>query len=61
MKPDFSKLDLNLSSAKVTKEEWERKFKQETGKTPREFVWQTMEQIDVKPLYTKDDLKNLEL
>jgi len=60
MKPDFSKLDLNLSSAKVTKEEWERKFKQETGKTPREFVWQTMEQIDVKPLYTKDDLKNLE-
>ena len=60
MKPDFSKLDLDLSSVKVTKEEWERKFKQETGKTPREFVWQTMEQIDVKPLYTKDDLKNLE-
>ncbi|MGV8019065.1 MAG: methylmalonyl-CoA mutase [Ignavibacteria bacterium] len=60
MKPDFSKLNLNLSSAKVTKEEWERKFKQETGKTPQEFVWQTMEQIDVKPLYTKEDLKNLE-
>lgn len=60
MKPDFSKLDLNLSSAKVTKKDWEKKFKEETGKTVDEFIWQTMEQIDVKPLYTKEDIDNLE-
>ncbi|MCE1165478.1 MAG: methylmalonyl-CoA mutase [Bacteroidetes bacterium] len=60
MKPDFSKIDLNLSSAKVTKKDWEKKFKEETGKTVDEFIWQTMEQIDVKPLYTKEDTDKLE-
>ena len=60
MKPDFSKIDLDLSSAKVTKKDWEKKFKEETGKPVDEFIWQTMEQIDVKPLYTKDDTGNLE-
>ncbi|MDD5363011.1 MAG: methylmalonyl-CoA mutase [Ignavibacteria bacterium] len=60
MKPDFSKLDLNLSSAEISREEWEKKFKKETGKSVDEFIWKTMEQIDVKPLYTKEDIKNLE-
>lgn len=60
MKVDFSKIDLDLSSKKVSYEEWKKKFKKETGKDADEFIWHTMEQIDVKPLYTKDDIKDYE-
>lgn len=60
MKVDFSKIDLDLSSKKVSYEDWKKKFKKETGKDVDEFIWHTMEQIDVKPLYTKDDIKDYE-
>jgi methylmalonyl-CoA mutase len=57
MKPDFSKISLDLSSKNISKEEWEKKFKDETGKSVDEFIWETMEKIPVKPLYTKEDIK----
>ncbi|MBK7228652.1 MAG: methylmalonyl-CoA mutase [Ignavibacteriales bacterium] len=60
MKPNFKDIELNLKSKSVSKKEWEEKFKQETGKSVEDFIWETMEKIPVKPLYTKDDLKNLE-
>jgi len=56
-KPDFSKIDLDIDSTKVSREEWEEKFKAQTGMSVNEFIWHTMEQIDVKPLYDKDDLE----
>ena len=60
MKPDFKNIELNLSSKSISKKEWEEKFKAETGKSVEDFIWETMEQIPVKPLYTKDDIKNLD-
>ncbi len=60
MKIDFSKIDLDLTSKKTSYEDWKKIFKKETGKDVEEFIWHTMEQIDVKPLYTKDDIKDYE-
>jgi methylmalonyl-CoA mutase len=60
MKPNFKDLKLDLSPKQISKKEWEEKFKKETGKSVEDFIWETMEQIPVKPLYTKDDLKDLE-
>jgi len=59
MKPNFKEIKLNLNSKPISKKEWEEKFKSETGKSVEDFIWETMEQIKVKPLYTKDDLQNL--
>ncbi|MBN1632636.1 MAG: methylmalonyl-CoA mutase [Ignavibacteria bacterium] len=59
-KPDFSKIDLNLDTKKVSYEEWKNKFIKETGKSPEDFIWQTLEKIDVKPLYDSEDIKDFE-
>lgn len=59
-KPDFTKIDLNLDTKKVSYEEWKKKFVKETGKSPEDFVWQTLEKIDVKPLYDSEDIKDFE-
>ncbi len=60
MKPNFKDIELNLKTKSISKREWEEKFKVETGKSVEDFIWETMEQIPVKPLYTKDDLENLD-
>jgi methylmalonyl-CoA mutase len=59
-KPDFTNINLDIKKEKVSKSEWENRFMKETGKTVEEFIWHTMEQIDVKPLYNSVDLKSLE-
>ncbi|MCX6160978.1 MAG: methylmalonyl-CoA mutase [Ignavibacteriae bacterium] len=59
-KPDFTNINLDIKTEKVSKSEWENRFRKETGKTVEEFIWHTMEQIDVKPLYNTADLKSLE-
>lgn len=54
MKPDFSKI--NIKSAEVSKlaaSEWERKHNIQKN-------WLTPEQIPVKPVYTKEDLLEME-
>lgn len=38
--------------------QWKENFKKETGKDVEDFIWTTMEQILVKPLYTSDDVKD---
>ncbi len=60
MKPNFSEIELDLKPKNVSYEEWSQKFKEETGKSVDEFVWETMEKINVKPLYTADDLIEME-
>jgi len=57
-KPDFTKIDLDIDSTGVSRKEWEEKFKAQTGIPVSEFIWHTMEQIDVNPLYDKDDLEH---
>ncbi|MBZ0181047.1 MAG: methylmalonyl-CoA mutase [Melioribacteraceae bacterium] len=58
MKPKFSEIDLKIEDKKISYDEWKDKFKSETGKDVEEFIWETMEKINVKPLYTKDDVKD---
>jgi methylmalonyl-CoA mutase len=60
MKPDFANIKLDLKSKKTSYEDWKKKFKKDTGKDVDEFIWHTMEQIDVRPLYTKEDIKDYE-
>lgn len=60
MKPKFKDIKLDLSAKQISKTEWKEKFKQETGKSVEDFIWETMEKIPVKPLYTKEDIKELE-
>ena len=60
MKPNFKDIELNLKSKSVSKKEWKEKFKAETGKSVEDFIWETMEKIPVKPLYTKDDIEQLD-
>ncbi len=57
-KPDFTKIELDIDSTDVSRKEWEEKFKTQTGMPVDEFIWHTMEQIDVKPLYDKEDLEH---
>ena len=57
--PDFSKIDVNKSSLNISTEEWTEKVI-ENGEDPNKLVWDTNEKIAVKPLYTYDDVKNLE-
>lgn len=60
MKPNFKATKLDLTSKQISKTEWKEKFKLETGKSVEDFIRETMEKIFVKPLYTSDDIKNLE-
>jgi methylmalonyl-CoA mutase len=55
-KPDFSKIELDIKPDKLTKEQWQEQFEKETGCSLEESLWHTMEQIDVKPLYEKEDI-----
>jgi methylmalonyl-CoA mutase len=58
-KPDFKDLVYERISPKVSREEWERKFREETGVSPGEFILKTMEKIEVGVLYNADDIKDL--
>ncbi|MCP5106706.1 MAG: methylmalonyl-CoA mutase [bacterium] len=58
-KPDFANMDLNLETAETSRKEWEETFEAQTGQPLKDFIWRTMEQIDVKPLYDKEDLAKL--
>ncbi len=52
-RPDFTQIDFSVSAPPVSYDAWADKVKTETGHTPEDLVWNTNEQIDVKPLYTK--------
>ena len=55
--PDFTRIDLRSPEAGSAFDagEWSRRFREETGKTPEEAFFHTMEQIDVAPLYAESD------
>jgi methylmalonyl-CoA mutase len=64
--PDFTKAALKTGKPAPLaerKKQWEKKFEREFGSAPSEAHERTMEQIDVKPLYTEEDygvLKHLD-
>jgi methylmalonyl-CoA mutase len=57
--PDFTTMEFTIPESKTSMDDW-KKSAESDGCTIDDMVWRTMEQIDVKPLYTADDIKNLE-
>ena len=55
--PDFTTIAFDATPAPATFEEWRSRFESETGKSIEELAHKTLEQIDVQPLYTAEDLR----
>lgn len=60
MKPDFSKIAYKAPVATASREAWAEQVKRETGKSVDQLVTETMEQINVDPLYTNDTYEGME-
>ncbi|MDR1463368.1 MAG: methylmalonyl-CoA mutase, partial [Azoarcus sp.] len=58
--PDFSKIDYKKTSPALSYADWRKQFETETGRKLDDVLWHTMEGIDVKPLFTAEDTKDLE-
>ncbi len=58
--PDFSTIKLNTANNGMGYANWAAAVKKRTGMSAEEMVWRTVEQIDVKPLYTRDDYNGLD-
>jgi len=59
-KPNFNNVELKLNKGKKSYGYWKADFEKSLGKSPEDKIFQTMEQIPVAPLYTKDDIKHAE-
>ncbi len=58
--PDFTKLHYTPKAAPQSYADWQAQVEAETGRSAAEFVWQTLEQIPVRPFYTPADLQQME-
>ncbi|WP_370224755.1 methylmalonyl-CoA mutase [Cytobacillus sp.] len=58
-KPDFKSLDI-LKAKQSAKDDWKRKAEEEIDSSIDHLLFETNEQINVKPLYTNEDLKDME-
>ncbi|ADW19218.1 methylmalonyl-CoA mutase, large subunit [Desulfobulbus propionicus DSM 2032] len=58
--PDFTTIGFKPVSAPMDYQAWAAKVKKETGLTAEELAWRTVEQIDVKPVYTRKDYDGLD-
>jgi methylmalonyl-CoA mutase len=58
--PDFTQIAFDATPAQVDFEQWRVRFEKETGKSLEEWACKTLEQIDLQPLYTSDDVKACE-
>jgi methylmalonyl-CoA mutase len=59
-KPDFQKINLDLVNQSTSIEEWKKKAEAEIQASIDDLLFETNEQIRVKPLYTSEDIQNLE-
>lgn len=59
-KPDFQNLSLFPQQQFITKEEWLEKVKNEIDTSIDDLLFETNEQISLKPIYTKEDRDGLE-
>ena len=57
--PDFTQLPLTTDCPRQSLAEWQAALERETGRPAGDTLWRTMEQIDVRPLYTADDTADL--
>lgn len=59
-KPDFAKIPFDFDFNEISKYDWKNKFENNIAKNAYEFVVNSMENIDIRPIYTKSDIENLE-
>ncbi|MFB4162836.1 methylmalonyl-CoA mutase [Alteribacillus sp. JSM 102045] len=57
--PDFTKINYNEALASHDLTKWEQEVKKKTGKSAEDLSSPTVENIELKPLYTKEDTKDL--
>ena len=53
--PDFTQIPLATHFTPQTLADWQAQLERETGRQAADFVWETLEQIDVQPLYTAEN------
>ncbi|MGA1204276.1 MAG: methylmalonyl-CoA mutase [Opitutales bacterium] len=58
--PDFTKMDYRPKSREQGYADWKAELEKKTGKRAEDYVWDTMEQIPVKPLFTSEDYEGME-
>ncbi len=59
-RPAFAEIPYTAIPSQNSYAEWSAALEKEHGKPIGEIVWDTMEKIPVKPLYTEDDLAGME-
>lgn len=57
---DFSKMPFDEAFPEISEDKWQKEFESKSGKTPAETAIKTLENIDLQPLYTNKNTKNLE-
>lgn len=58
--PDFSNMDLNLNGISSSFDAWRKAAENEIGKSLDELVVNTLENINIYPIYTYNDIKDYE-
>jgi methylmalonyl-CoA mutase len=58
--PDFTTLPYRDGAAAPDREQWRERAEREAGRPLDTLVWRTMEQLDIRPLYTAEDIAGLE-
>ncbi len=58
--PNFANMPFGSVESKASLKDWQKSIEQKTGKKFDELIIDTMEQIPVKPLYTKEDYAGME-
>ncbi len=57
--PDFTQIPYPSDYPRQSLADWQAALERETGRPAGEFLWRTMEGIDVRPLYTAEDTAGL--
>ncbi len=57
--PDFTQIPFKSDWPAQTLDDWQAAIERETGHPAGEYLWQTMEGIDVRPLYNERDTAGL--
>ncbi len=57
--PDFTQIPFKSGYAKQSLADWQAAVERETGRPAAEFLWRTLEGIDVRPLHTAADTDGL--
>ena len=59
-RPNFKNTELKFKKQTKSYNDWKTEFEKSLGKSKDDFIFQTMEQIPVSPIYTSEDTKNFE-